>query len=82
MRGNDAARRLKNLLIRDKAALPHGFDTLIAFEGEKVLSDYMSLAQVCTVRTEVDCNGYYQITITAKAASVTAPRTLMPYSAD
>lgn len=82
MRGDEAARRMKNLLIHDKISIPRGFDTVIAAEVEKVLSDYMSLAQGCTVRTELDCNGYYVVTIVAKAASVTAPRMLMPYSAD
>ncbi len=73
MDGREVTGRLRTILLQDKIALPQGFDALLATEVGKTLSEYMTLSQGLTVRTELDASGYYVIKITARASSLSAP---------
>ena len=73
MDGREVTGRLRSILLQDKIALPQGFDTLLAAEVSKVLSDYMTLSQGVTVHTELDACGYYVVNIFVRASSLSAP---------
>lgn len=78
MKGNDAARRLQNIILQDKICLPCGFDDVIRQETERALSCYMTLCGPARVCTDVDDRGIYRINISLTAVNIVAPQSLYP----